>query len=212
MRAASIRSRIRSSMWSAWPSMMRKNCCTSAGSSTDDARSTAAAEPLMEVRGARSSWLTMARNSARCSCNSSKGVRSCRVTTTVSTVPSSVGMGVALMMVVTLRPSGTPITISSARTVSPLLSAWASGNSAREISRPSARRKVSSSSRSSGDWSGLRRLSTIRRVSRLKDSGAPVPASKTITPTGAVLIRVSRSALDRCSSRSRRALAMAIAA
>ena len=63
-----------------------------------------------------------------------------RVTTTDSNSPSSEWMGVALMMVVTLRPSGTCITISSARTVSPVLSACAIGNSRGEISRPSARR------------------------------------------------------------------------
>ena len=85
--------------------------------------------------------------------------------------------------------------------VSPVLSAWARGKSRREISRPSARRTVSVASRSSADWSGLRRPSTIRLASRLSDTGAPVLASKTTTPTGEVLTRVSRSALARCSSR-----------
>ena len=155
----------------------------------------------MEVSGARSSWLTIPRNSARSRSNSSKDVMSCMVTITDSTPPSSVGMGVALMMVVILRPSGTWSTISSARMVSPVLSAWARGKSRREISRPSARRTVSVASRSSADWSGLRRPSTIRLASRLSDTGAPVLASKTTTPTGEVLTRVSRSALARCSSR-----------
>ena len=72
--------------------------------------------------------------------------------------------------------------------------ASAIGNSRSETSRPSARRKVIFE-KSSGDWSGLRRLSTILRASRLKDLGAPVTASKTTTPTGEVSISVSRSAL-----------------
>ena len=41
---------------------------------------------------------------------------------------------------------------------------------------------------------------------------SPVPASNTMTPTGVVFTRVSRSALVRCSSRWRRALAMTSAA
>ena len=45
---------------------------------------------------------------------------SCMVTTTDSTSPSSEKMGVALIRVVTLRPSGACRTISSARTVSPV--------------------------------------------------------------------------------------------
>ena len=123
------------------------------------------------------------------------------VTITDSTPPSSVGMGVALMMVVMLRPSGTWMTISSARMVSPVLSACDKGKSRREISRPSARRTVIAASRSSADWSGLRRPSTILLASRFSDTGAPVRASKTTTPTGEVFIRVSRSALARRSSR-----------
>ena len=118
----------------------------------------------------------------------------------------------ALTRVVTDRPSGTWITISSARTVSPVLSAWARGNSSRDISRPSARRKVSTSKSCSTEPPGVRRSPRIRRVSRLIDTGAPVLASKTTTPTGEVLIRVSRSALARRSSRCRRALTMTSAA
>ena len=118
----------------------------------------------------------------------------------------------ALSSTVTLLPSGARSTISSARTVSPMLSSSAMGDSRSENSRPSARRKVSTSSRSSSLWSGLRRLSPILRASRLEDLGNPVWASKTTTPTGEVLISVSRSALARRSSRWRRALAMAMAA
>ena len=169
-------------------------------------------DPLTEVSGVRSSWLTMARNSARSRSSSSSSVRSWKVTTTASTLPSSERMGVAFNRVVTDRPSGTDSVISSARSVSPARSASAKGNSCRETSRPSARRTVTNSSSPSGGWSGSRRPSTMRTASRLKDTGAPVPASKTATPTGEVSTRVSRLALARCSSRCRRALAMTRAA
>jgi hypothetical protein len=135
-----------------------------------------------------------------------------RVTTTDSTCPSSERMAVALSSTETLRPSGTPMTISSARTVSPVLSAWARGNSSRETSRPSARRKVSMSRSSSAEPSGMCRPLTILLASRLTDVTPPVFASNTRTPTGAVFTRVSRPALARCSSRYRRALAMTRAA
>ena len=46
----------------------------------------------------------------------------------------------------------------------------------------------------------------------LSDTGLPVLASKTTTPTGEVSISVSRSFLARCSLWSLRALAMAVAA
>ena len=137
---------------------------------------------------------------------------SCRVTTTDSTSPSFDRMGVALSSTVMLRPSGTSITISSARTVSLVLRTSAMGNSRREISLPSARRTVISSRSLSVVWSGSRRPSTILLASRLKDTGAPVAMSKTATPTGDVSIRVSRSALARSSSRCLRALAMTCAA
>ena len=166
----------------------------------------------MEVSGVLSSWLTMPRNSARSRSSSSRGVRSCRVTTTDSVSPSSERMGVALTRVVTLRPSGAWRTISSARTVSLVLSAWARGNSSRETSRPSARRKVSASSSCSAEPPGAHRSLTIRLASRLIDVRPPVLASNTRTPTGEVSIRVSRSVLARCSSRYLRALAMTSAA
>ena len=192
--------------------MMRKNWSISAGSRSDAASVSVAAEPLMAASGVRSSWLTMPRNSARSRSNSSIGVMSCMVTTTDSTSPSSERMDVALIRVVTLRPSGAWRTISSARTVSPVLSAWARGNSSRETSRPSARRKVSTSSSCSAEPPGAHRSLTIRLASRLSDTGAPVLASKTRTPTGVVFTRVSRPALARRSSRCRRALAMTSAA
>ena len=45
--------------------MMRKYSRVSAGATSRAAPSAAAVEPLMEVSGTRSSWLTMPRNSAR---------------------------------------------------------------------------------------------------------------------------------------------------
>ena len=192
MRATSSRSATRSCMWSAWSSMIRKNWRTTAGSRSADDPSTVAAEPLMEVRGARSSWLTMPRNSARSRSSSSSAVMSWRVTTTDSTCPSSERMAVALSSTETLRPSGTPMTISSARTVSPVLSASARGNSRSEISRPSARRKVSTSRSCSAVWPGSVRPSTSLLPSLLRDTGTPVPALNTTTPTGEVSISVSR--------------------
>ena len=90
----------------------------SAGSKAGEASRRAVAEPLTDVSGIRSSWLTMPRNSARRHSSASKGVMSCRITTTDSTPPSPEWMGVALIRKVMLRPSGTAMTISSARTVS----------------------------------------------------------------------------------------------
>ncbi len=154
----------------------------------------------------------MARNSVRIRSSSSNGARSCMVTTTDRTSFSAAWIGVTLTSVVTLRPSGTESVISSARTVSPSLSCRASGNSARETSRPSARRHVITSSSSSAARPGELRPSTMRRASRLDDSGLPVSASKTTTPTGDVSTRASRSARARRSSRWARVLASAVAA
>ena len=192
--------------------MMRWNCAISAGSRSEAASSRVSTDPLMVLSGVLSSWLTMPRNSDRSRSNSSRGVMSCRVTTTDSISPSSERMGVALTRVVIDRPPGTSMTISSARTVSPRLSAWARGNSCKEIARPSARRKVSSPRRSSAVRSGPCRSSTILLASWLTDFTAAVFASNTRTPTGAVFTRASRSALARCSSRCLRALAMTSAA
>ena len=97
--------------------MIRKNSCLSAASNSDADSSNVAADPLIDVSGARSSWLTMPRNSARSRSSSCSGVRSCNVTTTETTSPPSVRIGVAFISVVTLRPSGTESTISSARIV-----------------------------------------------------------------------------------------------
>ncbi len=127
-------------MESACSPMMRKNWSISAVSRSKAASVSVAADPLMAARGVRSSWLTMPRNSARSRSSSSIGVMSCMVTTTDSTSPSSRKMGVALIRVVTLCPPGAWRTISSARTVSPVLRVWARGNSTRETSRPSARK------------------------------------------------------------------------
>ena len=123
------------------------------------------------------------------------------VTTTDSTVPPAEWIGVALTSVVTLRPSGVEITISSARTVLASVSATESGNWSSAISRPSAYRQVSAPSSSSVWRPGERRLSTMRRASRLRETGRPFRASNTATPTGEVSTRASRSARARCSSR-----------
>ena len=212
MRATSSRSPIRWRMLSDWSRMIRKNWVISAGSRSEAFSSRVSVEPLMAASGVLSSWLTMPRNSARSRSRSSSGVRSWMVTTTDSTSPSSDRMGVALTRAVTLRPSGAFRTISSACTVSPVISPWARGNSSRETSRPSARRKVSTSRSCSAVPSGWHRPLTIRLASRLMDTGFPVLASRTSTPTGVVFTRVSRSARARCSSRCRRALAMTRAA
>ena len=116
--------------------MMRKNWRTSAGSSVRAAPRAVTAEPLMAASGARSSWLTSARNSARERSSSSSGSRSCKVTTTDSTVPSAEGIGVALSRVVTLRPSGIERTTSSERTVSKLFVFCCCGNWSSVTSRP----------------------------------------------------------------------------
>ena len=116
MRPASSRSLIRPSIWSACPSMIRKNWRTSAASNRREAPSAVAAEPLIAASGARSSWLTMLRNSARIRSRSSSGAKSCIVTTTDSTSPSAERMGVALTSVFTRRPSGTESAISSPTT------------------------------------------------------------------------------------------------
>ena len=130
---------ISSSMWSACCSMMRWNWALAAGSMASPDLISVEAEPLIELSGARSSWLTMARNAARMCSRSSSGARSCTVTTTDSTRPSAERMGVALTSALRRRPSGACSTISSARTVSPVPRARAMGDSTGLISRPSAR-------------------------------------------------------------------------
>ena len=212
MRATSSRSLTSPLIWSACWSMMWKNWTISAGPKPPPPPSTVAAEPLMEVRGARSSWLTIPRKSARSRSCSSRGVRSWRVTTKDCNCPSPERMGVALTSTLTLRPSGTRSAISSARTVSPAFSSSTRVKSRREYSRPSERTQVTTSSRSSAGRSASRRPSTMRSASRFTDAISPVRPSKTTTPTGEVLTRVSRSDRARCSSRWAPALAMTRAA
>ena len=87
-------------------------------------------DPLMEVRGARSSWLTIPRNSARILSSSFRDVISCRVTTHRLHLArrASNRDGVALTRTVTDRPSGTLRTISSGpHRVSPVLSSLGDG-------------------------------------------------------------------------------------
>ena len=192
--------------------MMRKNWSSSAWGGTGTAPSTVAVEPLIEVRGARSSWLTMPRNSARCRSSASSGARSCRVTTTETTAPPSARMGVTLRSVRTLRPSGTDSSTSSARIVVAPSSCRARGSPSRENARPSACRHVITSSNCSGGQPGVRSPSTRRRASRLNETGWPVAASNTTTPTGEVSMSAARSARARSTSRYVRAFAIAVAA
>ena len=131
------------------------------------------------------------------------------VTTTELIASPSARIGVALIRVLTLRPSGTESATSSARTVSPLASVCSSGISASDTSRPSARRTEITSRSCSGGRPGMRRLSTMRRASRLNETGRPARASKTTTPTGEVSTRASRSARARRVSRCVRALVIA---
>ena len=192
--------------------MIRKNSRISAASRTREASSTVAAEPLIAASGARNSWLTMPRNSARIRSNSSSGARSCTVTTIDSAAPSAERIGVALTSSVMLRPSGTESTTSSPRTVAaPLITSFI-GNSARATSRPSEKRQVSTSSNCSSGLPDVRSASAIRLASRLNDTALPVRASNTTTPTGEVSTRASRSARARFSSRCARALTIAAAA
>ena len=180
-------------MRSACSSMMRKNCSISAGARAAAASSTVAVEPLMAVRGDRSSWLTMPSSSVCSRSAFSMGPRSCRVTTTDSTSPPSPRMGAALTRVRTSRPSGTASTITSSRNAT--TPAGSDGGSrARASSRPSANRHVMAWSTRSGAWPGRPRASTMRAASRLNDTGRPVRASKTTMPTGEVSTRVSSSA------------------
>lgn len=102
--------------------------------------------------------------------------------------------GVEWTSVRTLLPSGSDITISSAGTCSPLLSCCAIGSSAKDASRPSARRQVITSRSCSGVRTGVRRPSAVRRISRLTDTGCPLRASRTTTPTGEVSTRAPRRA------------------
>ena len=212
MRPASSRSATSPRMCAACSKMMRWNSRISAGSSASDSSSSATAEPVIDVSGVRSSWLTSARNSVRRRSVSSSGARSCMVTTTEPVSGASPGIGVALTSVRTLRPSGTESTTSSERTVSGSANCRASGNSASDTSRPSARRQTTISSRSSSEPPGARRLSTMRRASRLYDAAPPLPPSNTTTPTGEVSTSASRSCRARRSPRCARALPIAAAA
>ena len=160
-----------------------------------------AADPLIALSGARSSWLTISRNSARWRSSSCSGARSCTVTTTDSTAPSEEWIGVTLTSVVTLRPSGVESTISSARTVCASLSTLPSGNRSSAISRPSAKRQVRTCINCSSDSPGLRKSSMSRRASRLTETGWPVGMWNTRTPYGDVSTSASRSARARCSAR-----------
>ena len=199
MRPASSRSLSNAFIWSACSSMMRKNCCTTARSRGGEAPIAVVADPLMEANGARSSWLTMPRNSARKRSNSSMGAKSCTVMTMDSIVPSLEWIGAAFINVVTLRPSGTWSTVSLARIFEASLNTWTTECSSSEITHPSGRRNVIISSSSSTGWPGVTNPWRIRFISWLYETGLPDLASKTATPTGEMSTKASRSARTRCS-------------
>ncbi len=134
------------------------------------------------------------------------------VTTIDTAVPSAEWIGVALTSSVMRWPSGTESTTSSARTVAAPLITRFIGNSASAISRPSENRHVSPSSSSSSGEPVVLSLPASRLASRFNDTGWPVAASKTATPTGEVSTRASRSARARCSASCVRALSIALAA
>ena len=154
----------------------------------------------------------MPRKSACSRSSSWSGARSCSVITTDMTSPSPPGMGVTLTSVVMLRPSGTEVTTSSARSVREPASAWGSVSSLSTISLPSEKRQVAVCTRSSAGRPAWSRPPARRRASRFIDTGRPLRASNTTTPTGEVSIRASRSARAPCSARWVRALATAEAA
>ena len=212
MRPASSRSPIRPRMWLACSTMMRWNSRISAGSSAAASSISVVAEPLMAASGSRSSWPTRPRNSVRSRSISSSGARSWTAITTDPMAPSSARIGVALTSARTLRPSGTESTTSSPTIVSPVCSSSATGYSLKLTSLPSERRNDITSRSCSCGRPGGRRLSAIRRASRLTDTARPLAASNTTTPTGEVSTRASRSARARRSSRWVRALTIAAAA
>ncbi len=130
------------------------------------------------------------------------------VTTTDTTRPAGERIGVTFKSVRTLRPSATESSTSSARRVSALPSCRERGSASSETSRPSSCRHVITSSSCSGGRPGVRRCSTMRRASRLNETGWPVAASNTATPTGEVSMSAARSVRARSTSRCVRALAI----
>ena len=130
---------MRPRMWPACSSMTRKTWCRSAGPSPGEASSTVAVEPLTAASGVRGSWLTNPRNSARGQNSSSRGARSCAVTTTEATAPSSPWIGVAFNRIDTLRPSGAEKTIAPARTVPAFFGSSVGASSSRGVLAPRRR-------------------------------------------------------------------------
>ena len=109
----------------------------------------------MVARGALSSWLTIARNSARRRPCSSTSAMSCMATTIDSTAPSSERMGVALSSTVTLSTVGD----ADDDLLGPHRLRGAHELGHRELPQgdlpPVGPLKVSTSRRSSGVWSGI---------------------------------------------------------
>ena len=94
----------------------------------------------MATSGARISWLTSPRNSARERSSASNGVTRFSVTTTRSTAPPSERICVASSSVLTLRPSGTDSSTSSARTGSARPRSWSVASRLSDSKSPWRRR------------------------------------------------------------------------
>ena len=169
--------------------------------SAGEAPSTAAAEPLMAANGARSSWLTMPRNSARSRSSASSGSRSCQG----HHQRDDVSALVADRCRVDERAHASPVGHRQLH----LLGAHRRGVADRAGQSQLCHYHFAAVAEAAGQ--GLERLlrrrlrrqqpSTMRRASGLIDAGRPVPASSTTTPTGEVSTSASRSARARCSSR-----------
>ena len=152
-------------------------------------------EPLTEVRGARSSWLTIARNSARSRSSSFSGVMSCTVATYRSNSPFSVRMGVALMQ-------GRHRSVLRQRE-GDLLASYRLA----ELGAPPPGRSHAATPRARPPGAGSGPRGVPRATDRdrwtstslASPPGWPTPwppllRRRTTTPTGAVFTRVSRSA------------------
>ena len=133
------------------------------------------------------------------------------VTTTDTTSPSPERIGVELMSIRTLRPSGT--TARSPRCASPWRSRAAGPGAAPPGKTPARRRPhVITSSSCSVGWPGVRSSSTMRAPRGSERPHGRFPPPNTTTSTGEVSIRASRSARARSTARYVRALAIAVAA
>ena len=120
------------------------------------------------------------------------------------TSPPSARIGVALMSVLTLRPAGTASTTSSARTVSPMPSVCSKEHlGQRHLPPVGAADRDHLQELLDGAVRASAGLSTMRRASRLNETGRPARALRTTTPTGEVSTRASREVSTRASRSAR---------